>query len=224
MDAAKERVTVLFLSFVSSNWRKFLIPIIIFAALLFFLFFPREQSNSANIVMSDQNPFPELIEEPKLEEIVVDDAPNLIIVDVKGAVLHPGVYTMQEGDRLVDAISAAGGYLPNADSRMLNHAMKLADEFVIYVPLEGEEVPESTLNVVSEPSSTPSTASEGSVNINTSDEAGLMTIPGIGPSKAAAIIAYREEHGLFSATTDLMKVSGIGQKTFDKLESFIKIK
>ncbi len=58
---------------------------------------------------------------------------------MKGAVRHPGVYSMQEGDRLIDAINAAGGYLPDADSRMLNHAMKLADEFVIYVPIEGEE-------------------------------------------------------------------------------------
>ena len=67
----------------------------------------------------------------------------IIVVDVKGAVRHPGVYTMQEGDRLIDAINAAGGYLPDADSRMLNHAMKLTDEFVIYVPVEGEEVPGS---------------------------------------------------------------------------------
>ena len=91
--------------------------------------------------MSEQNPFPELIEEEMKKKLkqTVQIAPVPIVVDVKGAVRHPGVYSMQEGDRLIDAINAAGGYLPDADSRMLNHAMKLADELVIYVPIEGEE-------------------------------------------------------------------------------------
>ena len=62
------------------------------------------------------------------------------MVDIQGAVKYPGVYSLDEGDRLIDAIHAAGGYLADADSRMLNHAMKLPDEFFIYVPREGEEV------------------------------------------------------------------------------------
>ena len=68
-----------------------------------------------------------------------------------------------------------------------------------------------------------SKSDDGTVNINTSDTSQLMTIPGIGPAKAAAIIAYRDEHGLFGTTTELMNISGIGQKTFDKLEHLIKV-
>ena len=73
---------------------------------------------------------------------------------------------MSEGDRLIDAINAAGGYLPDADSRMLNHAMKLADEFVIYVPIEGEE----SSDIVTASTSMPGTSaqqSDGKININT---------------------------------------------------------
>lgn len=222
MDAAEERVNVLFLSFVSSKWRKIITPIAAIAVISAVLFLPKGQADNNTFVMSEQNPFPEMIEE--LSEEVIESAETIvsvpIVVDVKGAVLHPGVYSMQQGDRLIDAIYAAGGYLPSADSRVLNHAMKLVDELVIYVPVEGEEPLES--------SSIPmfginTQQGDGKININTADVQQLMTIPGIGPSKAAAIIQYREEHGLFKMPESLMDVSGIGQKTFDKLESQITV-
>lgn len=220
MDAAEERVNVLFLSFVSSYWRKLLIPTVAIATLAAFLLFPRGQSPNEVVGNSDSNPFLELIEEPE-NEVLIEAPPTILVVDVKGAVRHPGVYTMQEGDRLIDAISAAGGYLPEADSRSLNHAMKLADEFVIYVPVEGEEPPEEKVNIAT---GSPEQADDGMININTADESQLTTIPGIGPAKAAAILAYRDEHGPFKATSELMNISGIGQKTFDKLEHAIKVK
>ena len=151
----------------------------------------------------------------------VQNAPEPIIIDVKGAVQRPGVYSLVEGDRLIDAINAAGGYLPEADSRMLNHAMKMTDEFVIYVPIEGEE-PIDIVQTVSV--GTSDRPSDGKVNLNTADEKELMTIPGIGPAKAAAIIQYRTDHGLFKTPESLMEVSGIGQKTFERLESQITVK
>lgn len=223
MDAAEERVNVLFLSFVSSKWRKILTPIAAIAVVSAFLFFPRGQADNNAFVMSGQNPFPEVIEEETetVEEEISPSVPILIVVDVKGAVRHPGVYSMQEGDRLIDAINAAGGYLPTADSRMLNHAMKLADEFVIYVPVEGEEPIEIASNPLT---GITAQQDDGRVNINTADEKELMSIPGIGPSKAAAIIQYRTDKGLFKAPESLMDVSGIGQKTFEKLEQQIKVK
>ncbi|WP_218624952.1 helix-hairpin-helix domain-containing protein [Sporosarcina sp. E16_3] len=222
MDAAEERVTVLFLSFVSGKWRKIITPIAAIAVISAFLFFPKGQADDDTFVMSDQNPFPELIEEKIEEEIVnsVQIVPAPIVVDVKGAVRHPGVYAMQDGDRLIDAINAAGGYLPNADSRMLNHAMKLADEFVVYVPVDGEEVLAISFTPVSG-TSTPQ--DDGKVNINTADETELMTIPGIGPSKAAAIVQYRTDKGSFKSPESLMEVSGIGEKTFEKLEPKITV-
>jgi competence protein ComEA len=215
-------VTVLFLSFVSGKWRKIITPIAAVAVISAFLFFPKGQADDNTFVMSDQTPFPELIEEEIEEEIVnsVQTVPAPIVVDVKGAVRHPGVYSMQDGDRLIDAINAAGGYLPNADSRMLNHAMKLADEFVVYVPIEGEEVSNISFSPIS---GTAAPKDDGKVNINTADETELMTIPGVGPSKAEAIVQYRADHGNFKSPESLMEVSGIGQKTFEKLASKITV-
>lgn len=229
MDASKERVNELFLSFVSDHWRKFLFPLAAVAVVVALLFIPRGQADHETIIMSDQNSFSTLLDDslekvPELPSEEVTQMPAIpldIIVDVKGAVRHPGVYTMKDGDRLIDAINAAGGYLPDANSKMINHAMKLTDEFFIYIPEEGEEMTEMPLTVVQSPLS--NSTEDAKVNINTATESELMTISGIGPSKAEAIIRYREEHGLFSSIESLTEVSGIGQKTFEKLEHSITI-
>ena len=221
MDA-KGRMTILFLSFVSDNWRKFLFPVIAIAVIIVFLLIPRGQGDNKHVAANEQNPFLELIDEV-IEEEVNDEVPLQvgIVVDVKGAVRHPGVYSMLDNDRLIDAINAAGGYLPNADSRMLNHAIRLTDELLIYVPLEGEELPEGGSDLLS---SSSSESDDGVVNINTADETELMTISGIGPAKAGAIIQHRNEQGPFTSLESIMEISGIGQKTFEKLEHQIKVK
>jgi competence protein ComEA len=223
MDTVLERVKVLFLSFVSDNWRKFLFPMAAIAVIVAFLLIPHGQADNGQLVLSDQNPNP--LKEIKAEDNIevnetVLKVPAVIMVDVKGAVRHPGVYTVEEGDRLIDAITAAGGYLPDADSRLLNHAMKLTDELLVYVPLVGEELLEGGLSLVVQqnPQNT-----DGLININTADEILLMTINGIGPAKASAIINYREEHGPFISPESIMDVSGIGQKTFEKLEHQITV-
>jgi competence protein ComEA len=223
MDTVLERVKVLFLSFVSDNWRKFLFPMAAIAVIVAFLLIPHGQADNGQLVLSDQNPNPlkEINEEDNKEvNETVLKVPAVIMVDVKGAVRHPGVYTVEEGDRLIDAITAAGGYLPDADSRLLNHAMKLTDELLVYVPLVGEELLEGGLSLVVQqnPQNT-----DGLININTADEILLMTINGIGPAKASAIINYREEHGPFISPESIMDVSGIGQKTFEKLEHQITV-
>lgn len=219
-------MTVLFLSFVSDHWRKFLFPLIAVMAMLVFLFVPRGQAGQKAVSLSEQFPIEENhIEENHIEEIIenkqVDSLPTLLIVDVKGAVVRPGVYTLEEGDRLIDAIEAAGGYLAEADTRLVNHALKLTDELLIYIPVAGEEPLAESLVVQAT-----GTASDGAakVNLNTASESELMTLSGIGPAKAAAIIQYREDQGLFQTPEDLMKISGIGQKTFEKLESAITVK
>ena len=222
MDTAKGRVTVLFLSFVSENWRKFLFPVAAIAVIIVFLLIPRGQAGNESIVISEQNPFPELIDDEPEEVSEPVTTPAMIVVDVKGAVRHPGVYPMQGGDRLIDAINAAGGYVPEADSRLLNHAIKITDELLIYVPLVGEELPEGGTDLLTSGNSEAN--DDGIVNINTASESELMTISGIGPAKATAIIQFRNEQGPFSAPESLMEISGIGQKTFEKLEHQIKVK
>ena len=147
--------------------------------------------------------------------------PEFIMVDIKGQVANPGVYELAAGARTKDAIQAAGGFLKTAETLSINLAMIVQDETILYVPEIGEEV--SLPAVQSQPQSQ---SPEGTaiVDLNSADEAELMTLPGIGPSKAAAIIAYRTENGKFQKVEDLTNVTGIGDKTFDQLKDGITVK
>lgn len=139
-----------------------------------------------------------------------------IMVDLKGAVLHPGVYEMGEGERVNDLIQRAGGFLESADQTMVNLAMYVADEMVLYIPIKGE-ISQAPSNF------TGSDSKNGKVNINRADAAELETLPGIGPSKSSAIIEYRETTGRFNAVEDIQSISGIGEKTFEKLKDKISV-
>lgn len=203
----------LVLSIFQKNKKKLLLPTSVALAFLFFII--QSHFNSANSTADSIQPIPinEAIQPQESPIEFLED--NRIFVEVKGAVNMPGVYELAPEDRVLNAIELAGGYLPTSDSKGINHAQKVEDEMVIYVPVEGEEV-ESLLSSSGE--------SSNLVNINTADIPLLTTLPGIGPAKAESIIAYRNEQGIFKETADLMKVTGIGTKTFEKLESFITIK
>ncbi|MGG3574689.1 helix-hairpin-helix domain-containing protein [Bacillus gobiensis] len=166
----------------------------------------------------------EAIEKP--QEETPPEQPQSIVIDVKGAVKKPGVYDMQSGDRVHHVIQKAGGILDGADQNQLNLALLLQDGMVIYVPKKGEEgaasgaAPEGQSNV----ESTEQNGSAKTVNINTATSEELQTLPGIGPSRAETIIAYREENGGFKTIEDMMNVSGIGEKSFEKLKPSITVK
>ncbi|HWK24384.1 MAG TPA: helix-hairpin-helix domain-containing protein [Ureibacillus sp.] len=148
-----------------------------------------------------------------------------IMVDIKGAVISPGVYELTTEDRIVDAITKAGGYTEEAQTTAVNHAQKLQDEMVIYIPKTGEELDQNQTyeQVVSSPVTSSDTSTE-KINLNSADETALTSLPGIGTSKAQAIITYREENGSFQKVEDLKNVSGIGDKTFEKLKEYIVVK
>ncbi|MDD9147612.1 MULTISPECIES: helix-hairpin-helix domain-containing protein [unclassified Sporolactobacillus] len=143
------------------------------------------------------------------------------VVDVKGAVRAPGIYRMNASDRVVDAIRSAGGLTEKADGSQINLARKVADEMVVYVPEKGEK--ESPILAGPPAADSAAAASGGSdrektVNINTADEQGMQDLPGIGPAKAKAIVAYRNEHGPFKTVDELTNVSGIGEKSLEKIK------
>ena len=140
----------------------------------------------------------------------------VIFVDIKGAVKKPGVYQMKAGDRVKDAIDAAGGLTEEADSQKVNLAKRLEDQMVIVVPKVGEEVEEIPAGVTSK-----ETSKEGKVNINTATVEELKTLKGVGEKKAEAIIEYRKKNGSFKTKEDLMKVRGIGKKLFESFEERI---
>lgn len=151
-------------------------------------------------------------------ETLEEEHSNEIVIDIKGAVKQPGVYSMNEGERVIDAIERAGGLLPDAEENQINLAGLLKDEMVIYVAKEGEELTQPVMQSV-----TINGNEDGKVRINSATAEDLQKLQGIGPSKASAIIAYRDEHGPFKTVEDLLQVSGIGEKTLENMKDEIVI-
>ncbi len=150
----------------------------------------------------------------KTEESTTLEA--VIFVDIKGAVKKPGIYQMKVGDRVKDALDAAGGLTEEADSQKVNLAKRLEDQMAIVVPKVGEEAEEIPAGATSKEE-----AKEGKVNINTATVEELKTLKGVGEKKAEAIIEYRKKNGSFQTKEDLMKVRGIGKKLFESFQERI---
>ena len=146
-----------------------------------------------------------------------ENASGEVVVHVAGAVSSPGVYTLPADSRVDDAVRAAGA-TADADLSQLNLAQKLADGQKITVPAAGE-TPAPADNAAPSDSS----QSDALININTATQEELETLPSIGEVRAQAIIAYREEHGGFRTTDELMEVSGIGEKIFADISPHITV-
>lgn len=141
-----------------------------------------------------------------------------LCVYVCGAVANPGIYYLEEGARIAQALEAAGGMLPDADLSAINPAMQAADSQKIYVPTIAERAAGSFGTEI------PGGVSEnGLININTADAALLSTLPGIGKVKAESIVAYREANGGFQTVEDIKNVSGIKDSSYDKIKELICI-
>jgi competence protein ComEA len=140
-----------------------------------------------------------------------------VVVHVAGAVASPGVQRLAPGSRVIDAVEAAGGPLPDADLARVNLAAPLADGQQVYVPLPGEEPP-----VVAGPGGG-GTAGGGLVNVNTATGPELETLPGVGPSTAAAIIAHRDANGPFTSVDQLIDVRGIGEAKLAALRDLVSV-
>lgn len=137
-----------------------------------------------------------------------------VVVDVSGAVMDPTVVTLPEGSRVYEAIEAAGGLADDADLSALNRASVLEDGEKVYVPTVSRDSGGGS-------GEAPSPQESTLVNINLADVDELDTLPGIGPATAQAIVDDRTENGRFASTEDLMRVSGIGKKKFEKLAPLI---
>jgi competence protein ComEA len=145
-----------------------------------------------------------------------------IVVHVDGAVSRPGVHELRLGARVVDAVEAAAGLLPEADRERLNLAAPVSDGQRVWVPRVGEDEPAVV------PLSGGSTlAGDGStaptVDLNTADQAALETLPGVGPSIAAAILRHRDQEGPFERVEDLLEVAGIGPTRLLQIEALVSV-
>ncbi|MEV8215513.1 ComEA family DNA-binding protein [Leifsonia sp. NPDC077715] len=139
-----------------------------------------------------------------------------LLVHVTGAVRKPGIASLPAGSRVLDAVAAAGGLTEDADPAAVNLARPLVD---------GEQLVVLRVGEAPAPAAAPggTVAAGGTVNLNTATQADLETLPRIGPALAQRILDWRQANGRFAAVTDLLKVSGIGQKLFDGLKDRVAV-
>lgn len=164
------------------------------------------------LVVSISGDDEKIIFSPVAEKEQVEEV-KYIYVDIKGEVMNPGVYKVEDFSRLFQLISLAGGITGDADILALNLSLKLRDEQVIYIPSISEDYPIIT-EIIEKGIS-------GVVNINTASLEQLDSLPGIGPATAQSIIDYREENGDFNVVDDLVNVSGIGEATLNEIKDLI---
>lgn len=157
------------------------------------------------------------IQDEKLDAI--EDS-GTIYVYVCGAVHEPGVYELEKGARIYEVIESAGGLRDDADKNYVNQAQILSDGEQIYIPTEEEAAQE---HLISEAEKTVDTAADGRIDINTATKEELMTLSGIGESRAESILVYRQVHGAFQNIEELKNVDGIKEGVFQKIKDSITV-
>lgn len=170
--------------------------------------------NNDDFILETENK--ESLEEDNIKnessyEETIDD----IFVDVSGCVINPGVYKMRSNQRVNDAIEMAGGLCEDADVSNINLSKKLFDEMKIHVIRLGEEVIVSDID-----NSDSNQDMNGKINLNTASLEELETLPGIGNTRALEIISYREKTP-FKNIEEIKNISGIGEKTYEKIKEKI---
>ncbi|MGD9475186.1 MAG: helix-hairpin-helix domain-containing protein [Eubacteriaceae bacterium] len=168
---------------------------------VFWAWYLNQDSQESEIIVSESAESSESLEESAAQ----------IMVHVTGAVNAPGLISLPSGARLMDAVSAAGGFSETADQSALNLARKIKDEEQINIPVLGEAGSQSGVST------------DGRVNINTADLEELKSLPGIGDVIAQNIIDYREENGSFTQLEDLKNVTRIGDKIFESISESITL-
>lgn len=162
----------------------------------------------------------EIVTEPSSE--TAEENEEQIFVYICGAVENPGVYAMDEGSRVFQLVDLAGGFRADADLQSVNQAEQVADGQMIRILTQEESAAGETSGT--DTAGAAAVSDEGKVNINRADREQLTTLNGIGDTKAAAIIQYRESHGSFQSIDEIMQVDGIAQGTYDKIKDDIVIK
>lgn len=165
------------------------------------------------------------------EAIVIQDetSKDQIVVHICGAITKPGVITLKPGTRVFEALKKTGKVLPDADLARVNLAAYLEDGEQIYIPRKGEILPDtkrkkSSSNKTGKNSVSKEVKPLGPVDLNTATQKQLEAVPGIGPSLAAKILQYRNEHGKFGNYEEMLKVSGVGESKLEKFRPFLFVK
>lgn len=179
---------------------------VVIAVIVIGLYFYKESKN-------DYTYNEELAITPENEEIT-EEKNEEITIHIIGEVKYPGIVVLKNGQRIVDAIEAAGGETEEADLNKLNLAQILNDGDKVYVPNKADEIEDYK----------DTTGKSSTVNLNTATLEELTSLPGIGESTAQKIIDYRKQNGKFKTIEDLKNVSGIGESKFDNIKDKITVR
>lgn len=199
------------------RYLKIILPIIIVVVGLIYFYMTNsiEKEIDNEDVVEELTPIGEDLAENSVE---IETTSEEMVVDIKGEIDKPGVYEMEIGDRMVDIIDRSGGLTEEADETQINLAQKLQDEMIIIVPKKGDQTIELNTSSI-EPATSSNTMEK--LNLNQATQSELETLNGIGPSKAEAIITYREENGLFQTVEEILEVNGIGEKMLESIQEHI---
>lgn len=151
------------------------------------------------------------------------EADGPVYVHVAGAVVHPGVYRVRAEGRVADVVDAAGGPSPDADLDQLNLAAKLSDGERVYVPRRGETVPPELGGVAAGGGSGTGAGPSVPIDLNTATLEQLVSLPGVGPATARAILEHRKARGRFKRIDELLEVRGIGEAKLAAIRSRVRV-
>lgn len=199
--------------------KRYIVGVVIIAVIIvigFLLMYQKDEAQQKEMSFAIQK---EKLQEDNNVNENADISPSELIVDIKGAVHYPGVYTLSENMRIVDVIEQAGGFTKEADEKQVNLAERIYDEMYIYIPIigeEGQQIPTFS-------NDTTGKDADNKIRVNQASTEELQTLTGIGPSKAETILQYIEENGPLQEVNDLLQISGIGEKTLEKFKDEIII-
>ena len=222
---------------------------IVLAVIIVFAFAITYYSSTSTISVKNEQKLATIKKSSVKKEEKAKEPINTLFVDVKGSVNNPGVYELEDNKRVIDAINKAGGLTNNADTINLNLSKKLEDEMIVIVYSKVEIAnyykQNGTKNascaslecscpddfndacITNNKNTTKKTNTEkeltGKVSINNASKEELMTLTGIGSSKADKIISYRQENGKFNSLEDIKNVSGIGDALYEKIKNNIEL-
>lgn len=171
--------------------------------------FVYEEADDINKV-SDVSNLSELNDVSNLSEV------NRFYVEIKGEVMYPDVYEVEEGSIIKDLIDKAGGLKAEANINNINRAERLSENQLIIIPNANDKEESIAVDF--------NTEKDVLININTGDISELTKINGVGETKAQNIISYREKNGQFKTVEEIKNVDGIGDKTFEKMKDSIKVR
>ncbi|MCC8142025.1 MAG: ComEA family DNA-binding protein [Lachnospiraceae bacterium] len=163
-------------------------------------------------------------QEPESDfQTVVEEEPDRIYVYICGAVDQPGVYELKSQSRVYELVEMAGGLTEEADEKSVNLAQTVEDGEMVRILTREESASGLDTNAGLTGTVSENEPDAGKVNINTADVTELISLNGIGEAKAAAIVAYREEHGPFGSPEEIMEVPGIAEGIYARIKDYITI-